>query len=314
MRRTISAFPLPLRAARCQTKFTLIRSEGRAISVASLSLFRFDGMLPRLWVIGQMGAARLSLRQEKRALFWKLCGSGTGEGFTPRPNWGVWAILATWPDEATARAATATSPVWQRWRARAQESWTVFLSPLSARGAWSGENPFLPEAQPHAANGPLAALTRATVRPSRALKFWDRVPNISATIGADPNVAFKIGIGEVPLLHQVTFSIWPDTASMAAFARGDGPHGRAIKAVREGNWFDEELYARFRLLGSAGTWNGTDPLKTLSPVQEFSAKIPDPDPSAKDRAATTPLSIPEFSQKTRPQGFSQKILALTVPK
>ena len=214
-----------------------------------------------------MGAARLALRRERRALFWKLCGSGTGEGFTPRPNWGVWAILATWPDEATARAATTDSPVWQRWRARAGESWTIFLDPLSARGRWAGVNPFLPDLPGQHAQGPLAALTRATVRPSRALKFWDRVPSISAVIGTDPNVAFKIGIGEVPLFHQVTFSIWPDTASMAAFARGDGPHGRAIKAVRDGNWFNEELYARFRLLGSMGSWNGVDPLASLTPAK-----------------------------------------------
>lgn len=210
-----------------------------------------------------MGFARLALRQEKRALFWKLCGSGTGEGFTPRPNWGVWAILAVWPDEATARRATGSSPVWARWRARSDESWTIFLDPLSARGRWAGVNPFLPDAPAAEQTGPMAALTRATVRPTKAMRFWDRVPSISAMIGSDPNVAFKIGIGELPLLHQVTFSIWPDTASMAAFARGDGPHGRAIRAVREGNWFNEELYARFRLLGAVGSWHGVDPLAGL---------------------------------------------------
>ena len=32
-----------------------------------------------------------------------------------------------------------------------------------------------------------------------------------------------------------------------------GFHGRAIRAVRDGNWFNEELYARFRLIGSSGT-------------------------------------------------------------
>jgi len=288
--------------------------EGRAISVTSLSLFRFDGLLPRLWVIGQMGAARLALRQERRALFWKLCGSGTGEGFTPRPNWGVWAILATWPDEATARAATATSPVWQRWRNRARESWTVFLSPLSARGAWAGVNPFLPDTAGPAPEGPLAALTRATVRPSRAMKFWDRVPNISATIGADPNVAFKIGIGEVPLLHQVTFSIWPDTSTMAAFARGDGPHGRAIKAVRDGNWFDEELYARFRLLGAVGTWGGADPLKTLTQRPDATGRTPPRDRLPSDRAAAiqTPSNSPSTDGPS--QGFPQEIPALTVQR
>lgn len=211
-----------------------------------------------------MGLARLSLRHEDQARFWKLCGSGTGHGFTPRPNWGVWSILAVWPDLATAEARVATSPVWQRWRARAQESWTVYMAPISARGTWAGANPFVPDSAPATPSGPLAALTRATVKPSRALRFWNRVPGISDVIGTDPNVAFKIGIGEVPLLHQVTFSIWPDTASMAAFARGDGPHGRAIRAVREGNWFAEELYARFQLLGSEGTWQGRDPLAGLT--------------------------------------------------
>lgn len=211
-----------------------------------------------------MGAARLVLRRERRALFWKLCGSGTGEGFTPRPNWGVWAIMAVWPDEAAARAAVAESPVWVRWRKRAVEDCTIFLSPLSARGSWAGVNPFLPEGVPEAPHGPLAALTRATVRPSRAIRFWNRVPDISSVIGRDPNVAFKIGIGEVPLLHQVTFSVWPDAAAMAAFARGNGPHGCAIRAVREGNWFSEELYARFSVLGAEGKWGGGDPLARLS--------------------------------------------------
>jgi spheroidene monooxygenase len=213
-----------------------------------------------------MGFARLSLRQERRALFWKLCGSGTGEGFTPKPNWAVWSILAVWPDEDTARARTAENPVWQRWRNRAAESFTVYLDPVSSRGSWSGVNPVLPApGTAPASTGALAALTRATIKPARALRFWARVPGISAVIGNDPNVAFKIGIGEVPLLHQVTFSIWPDAASMAHFARGDGPHARAIQAVRDGNWFQEELYARFRVIGTEGRWNGTAPLADRRP-------------------------------------------------
>ncbi|NJM84558.1 MAG: spheroidene monooxygenase [Tabrizicola sp.] len=226
---------------------------------ASLSLFRYDSLAARLWVIGQMGAARLALRRERKLLFWKLCGSGTGEGFTPKPNWGVWAILAVWPDEATARDRIAESRSGSA-GVPAAEDCTVFLLPLSARGVWSGVNPFMPDGQPDRATGPLAALTRATLKPSRALRFWRRVPDISATIGKDPNVLFKIGIGEVPLFHQVTFSIWPDAAAMANFARGDGPHGRAIRAVREEDWFAEELYARFRVLGAVGHWNGQPPL------------------------------------------------------
>ncbi len=232
------------------------------ISVATLSLFRFRGVLPRLWVISQMALAPLTLRRDQRLLFWKLCGSGTGEGFTPRPNWQVWAILAVWRDERAAREGTLESPVWQKWRDHADEDWTMFLSPTAGRGSWAGVNPFLPDTAPNPADPPgmIAALTRASVRPHAALRFWRRVPDISGMIGRNPDVRFKIGIGEVPLLHQVTFSVWPDAAAMAAFARADGPHARAIRAVREGNWFSEELYARFRLIGTAGTWGGIDPL------------------------------------------------------
>lgn len=252
---------------------------------ATLSLFRFQGLGPRLWVIGQMALARLALRNEPRLMFWKLCGSGTGEGFTPKPNWGVWAILAVWPDATAAETRTRESAVWQRWRAKATESATVYLSPLSARGSWSGVNPFVPEPTPENPDGPLAVLTRASVKPGRVLRFWKRVPGIQQVIGADPSVLFKIGIGEVPLLHQITFSIWPDTASMARFARGDGPHGRAIQAVRAEGWFTDELYARFRVLAVEGAWNGApllaerraDPAPTARPAARPS---PNPDLAA----------------------------------
>jgi spheroidene monooxygenase len=232
----------------------------------TLSLFRFASPLSRLWVLGQMALARIDFARMPEAEFAKLCGSGTGEGFTPRPNTGVWAILAGWPDAQVARTQIETARVFCRWRARASASWTLYLEPVSARGQWAGTEPFRPAspadcaADPDAAQpadapaAPIAALTRATVRLPKALQFWDRVPDISQVIGTDPNVMFKIGIGEVPLLHQVTFSVWPDTASMAAFARGNGPHGRAIRAVREGQWFAEELYARFRLIGESGQW------------------------------------------------------------
>jgi spheroidene monooxygenase len=231
------------------------------MQTVTLSLHRFDPLLARLWVLGQMGAARFSLPRVPGIGAWKLCGSGVGEGFTPRPNTAVWAILATWDDETAARQGIATGAPFVRWRDRATEHWTLFMQASSARGAWSGTAPF--RVEDTAQTGPIAALTRATVKPSVALKFWQHVPDISDVIGADPNVAFKIGIGEVPWLHQVTFSIWPDADSMAAFARRDGPHARAIKAVRDGNWFREELYARFRILGDTGSWGGKSPLSAL---------------------------------------------------
>ncbi|WP_436399615.1 spheroidene monooxygenase [Roseobacter sp. S98] len=229
--------------------------------IVTLSFFRFAGPVARAWALGMMGAARFALPKVPQIGFWKLCGSGTGEGFTPVPNTAVYAILASWPDAETARQQTSKAAVFRRYHNRATESWTVILETSTSRGRWSGTEPFSPTGR--TPSGPLAALTRATIRPSIAMKFWQRVPDISRMIGSDRNVAFKIGIGEVPLLHQVTFSIWPDATSMAAFARTNGPHAAAIRAVRDGNWFSEELYARFAILGDTGTWGGSSPLKHL---------------------------------------------------
>ncbi len=225
----------------------------------SLSFFRFAGPLARAWALTMMGGARLPLARTPNIGFWKLCGSGTGEGFTPVPNTAVYAILATWPDAETARSRTQ-SGIFATYQKRAAESWTVFLQTQTARGEWSGQTPFEPTTAE--TSGPLAALTRATIKPSILTRFWGRVPNISAMIGKDPNVAFKIGIGEVPMLHQVTFSIWPSEKAMAGFAR-TGPHAEAIRAVRDEGWFREELYARFAVHSDRGTWNGTSPLAKL---------------------------------------------------
>ena len=102
------------------------------------------------------------------------------------------------------------------------------------------------------------ALTATALR-----SFWRRSPAVSEVIGANADVAFKIGLGERPWLRQVTFSIWPDAAAMARFARTSGPHARALQAARTQGWFAEELYARYAVLGGAGRWEGRDPLAPL---------------------------------------------------
>ncbi len=210
-----------------------------------------------------MGLARLDFARMEDCAFWKLCGSGTGEGFTPRPNPAVWAILACWPDAGTARRRTGTAPVFRRWRARAAETWTIFLAPTAARGLWSGEAPFATTLSADKGAGPIAVLTRAHIRPRHAPRFWRQQPGVSTRIGTNPDVLFKIGIGEVPWLNQITFSVWPDTASMTRFARS-GAHAEAIEAVRRGGWFSEELYARFRVTGEAGRWPGIPDLARQS--------------------------------------------------
>ena len=221
------------------------------MQTVTLSLFRFDGIGRRMWVLGQMGAARFVLPRVPGIGFWKLCGSGTGEGFTPRPNTAVWAILATWPDLATARDRVAQARPFATWAARAAETWTVFLEPASARGQWSGQQPFHPGGDTPA--GPLAALTRASIRPARAMEFWRNAPAAQAAMQHARGCTLAMGLGEAPLMRQCTFSLWKDTPSMLDYAH-KGAHQQAIEAAYRHQYFSESLFVRMRLLEHQGRW------------------------------------------------------------
>ena len=230
----------------------------KSIQTVTITFFRFEGIFHKIWAFAQMGFARRKLRKIDPMIFFKLFGSGTGEGFTPYPNTSVYAILGVWKNSDVAERIIGSESIFARYKKISVENWTVFLTPISSKGEWDRCNPFEPiTGNPsNVKKNVLAALTRATIKPSILLNFWSKVPAISKMIGQNENVLFKIGLGEVPWFHQVTFSIWPDAESMAEFARKDGPHARAIKSVREGKWFSEELYARFRVQKATGTWGG----------------------------------------------------------
>ena len=225
--------------------------------IVAISFFRFEGVFQKLWAFSQMGFARKKLKKIKQISFFKLFGSGTGEGFTPYPNTSVYAILSVWNNLGDAENNIEEREIYENYRTHSIENWTVFLSPISSKGYWDKTNPFKPNKNEFKKKDHmLAALTRATIKPKIMLKFWSKVPAISKVIGNDKNVLFKMGLGEIPWFHQVTFSIWPNAKTMADFARKDGPHAKAIKSVREGNWFSEELYARFEVKKAIGKWCG----------------------------------------------------------
>lgn len=202
-----------------------------------------------------MGFAHADMLRKgvKQPNFYKLVGSGSGVGFDPKPNWSRYGMLATWDDEASARQAMASHPTIQRWRRHADDSETFILENARSNGLWSGHQPFpasVDENQRKSAgqDGPVGVITRARLRWSILYDFWRRVPGISEQIDGADGLLFKAGIGEVPWLHQITFSLWKDEKSIRDFAYKSGAHATAISAARSGGWFGEDLFARFRLI------------------------------------------------------------------
>jgi len=238
----------------CKVEWTNHYGEIFLSCCASLSLFSYTSVSQKLWALSMMARARPKLNHITGLNFWKLCGSGTGEGFTPKPNWGVYGLIGSWESLDTAKSQIHNHELFRLFGRRATSSRHLLMTPITSRGLWSGTNPFCTREATRVEDRPIAALTRATLRARKASAFWKRVPDISARIGEDSSVLFKIGLGELPLIQQITFSIWPNTHAMDAFAR-TGAHAEAIRAVYKEGWFREDLYARFIINDQVGEWS-----------------------------------------------------------
>jgi hypothetical protein len=242
--------------------------------VASFHLFREP-----LWgapvALARLGTDRLRLRGTPGLRFARLL--GTGRGATALgADLSRTALFAVWRDAA---ALAAFEDGWfaaraARVRARGGEVYGVSLALLSGHGRWGGRDvladlrrPRLPLDQDVATDtridarpgGPVAVLTRATVRPSRWHRFRGSRPPVSRELAGARGLYAAVGIGEAPVGLQATFSIWSDATAVTAFARSP-EHRAVVRRTREEGWYGEELFARFAPLGSTGTWDGRDPL------------------------------------------------------
>lgn len=233
--------------------------------IVTVSLFGFPKS-ERLWAFAQMGFARPAVAMARGLRFWKLLGSGHGGGFSLRPNWNRYGLLAVWESAEAADEFLSTSAVFLDYRNHAAETWTVRLTPTSAHGMWSGANPFTPVETATGdapSDAPVAVLTRATLRLSRARAFWGAVPATGEALNSAEGLIRSIGVGEAPFIRQATLSFWRSEADVRAFAYGSSPHREVVRRTRDEGWYAEELFARFRPIASEGTWDGRDPLEGL---------------------------------------------------
>jgi hypothetical protein len=210
--------------------------------------------------LARMALDRGRVRRAPGLRFAKLLGTGDGRTFTVRDADPLrYGLLATWTDDAAARAFERTA-VARGWAALAEESFRADLRPLTSRGRWSGREPF-GDPEPRRVDGPVAALTRARLRPTRAATFWRAVPPVSAALHRSPGLRAAVAVGEAPVGLQGTFSLWDSATALRDFAHRDAEHVRAIARTAETGWYAEELFARFAVAGGAGTLDGEDPLR-----------------------------------------------------
>ena len=223
-----------------------------------------DGRLTtlHLWGAGPAGALariaadRRELGRTAGLRFWKLLGTGDGRTFTVRDAdlW-RWGLLAVWDEPADLVAFERRSSVARGWGRLARERWRADLLPLRSRGTWAGRLPFgAPDGR--APQGPVAAITRARIRPVEWRAFWRAVPPVALDVNATPGLRFGLGIGEAPVGLQGTFTLWDSLRDLSEFAYRGRPHREVIARTAERGWYAEELFARFAVLQTTGTVAG----------------------------------------------------------
>lgn len=193
----------------------------------------------------RVGAAMLRMAFARRrppgVRFAKFLGTGTGVSFGGA--------------DLTRYAALVVSdrPVeFPGWDSLAARRATIDLVPLASRGSWSGRQPFDVPPNVVKKDGVVLALTRARLRPTRAVTFWRAVPPVARELATAPGLLARFGIGEAPIGWQGTVSLWRDAADLTAFAYRQPEHRAVIARTPADRWYAEELFARFAVRGIAG--------------------------------------------------------------
>jgi hypothetical protein len=223
----------------------------------TISLFRYEGIRQQWWAFTQMQLAYPKLKSSLGLQFYRMLGTGGDRGFSIFPNFNVYGLLAVWDKEADAKAFFKQNKAFQQFCHRSEDQWTVYLKTVKAHGEWSGQSPF-EETATYNPKALVGVLTRATIKAKYLHKFWQYVPQVSASIHDKKGLLFSVGVGELPLIQQATFSLWESSELMMQYAYTSEYHKEVVQKTRELGWYKEELFARFMPYKSEGSWEGKD--------------------------------------------------------
>lgn len=215
-------------------------------------------------MIARLGLDRRRLRPVDGLSFFRTLGTARGTNTGPSIDARRSALFAVWRDEAALDRFLTTDPIARRWDA-AEQAWHVRMRLLSGHGCWGdldisglGRPDSSDDARPE--HGPVAVLTRATIRTCATVRFTRASRSFGGATARAPGNLAVVGIGERPVGRLGTFSLWTNHAAAKRFATTDDDHLTAMRQARAEGWFADELFAVFRPIRSAGTWDGRDPL------------------------------------------------------
>ena len=209
-----------------------------------ISFFQYAGIKNKWHAFTRMGRSPILQKKINGLTFFKPLGTGSGNGFSIKPDFSTFGFLAVFKSEELAKEFLGTDVVKEYTQTTVSYS-HVLMRTVKSHGEWSKLKPFESSVE-YDKTKPLAVITRATIKPKLAYQFWKNVPAVSKSMDKYDELIFSKGIGEFPLLMQATFSLWSSAEAMINYAYKNPKHAEMVKKTRELNWYSEELFARFQ--------------------------------------------------------------------
>lgn len=209
-----------------------------------ISFFHYSGFKNKWHALGRMGRPPISIKKMDGLSFFKPLGTGSGNGFSIKPDFSTFGFVAVFDSEEIAKEFINSDSIKEYTKTSKSYS-HVLMHTIKSHGEWSKQNPFESSVE-FDKTKPLAVITRATIKPQLAHKFWKYVPSVSKSMNDYDELIFSKGIGEFPLLMQATFSLWTNAEAMMKYAYQNPKHAEMVKKTRELGWYSEELFARFQ--------------------------------------------------------------------
>jgi heme-degrading monooxygenase HmoA len=179
----------------------------------------------------------------------------------------LWCGIGLFEDLPSAERALEAPEAHMPSLGEASEAWHALLCPT----AHHGEANLLASQHPGAlfnvhakdAGGAMFVITtagfelRAKSDFARLIDFRRRVHGMRRVIAEAPgSLAHQVFAPQDPGDDAITMSLWRDEASMLQFAYRPGPHRIEVDRQKSEQTVDRSSFTRFRVLRSAGRWNG----------------------------------------------------------
>ena len=208
-----------------------------------VSFFTYHKVRAKWKAFTRMGLPPLMFSKVDGLQFWRAMGVGGENGFSLKPDFSTYALVTVFEKEEDA-VNFYEGDIMKKYTKNSIEHRSYFMHCISTHGNWGGSNPMKVVENPDMA-AKIAIITRATIKPKLALRFWKNVPRVSYTLKDHEGLSYAKGFGEWPLILQATFSVWESLDHMKAYAYNNPSHTEMIKKTRALNWYKEEMFSRF---------------------------------------------------------------------